>query len=180
MHKSGFCCNSQAVVVLFGIKHWIQKERLDQKQFCLNYVALAKQLVDWKKEPEFEFLKKIHSQPLQQTLMCLDKALKEAFDKKNPKRFPRFKKKNVHDSFRYPQGFKIEENNKRFFFPKIGWISYRKSQVIAGIPKNITISRKHGKWFASVQTEQILEEVVHVLASMIDMGVTHFATLSDG
>ena len=41
----------------------------------------------------------------------LDKGLKEAFDKKNPQRFPRFKKKGQGiDSFRYPQGFQLAWN----------------------------------------------------------------------
>jgi putative transposase len=44
----------------------------------------------------------------------LDKALREAFDKKNPQRFPRFKKKGQGiDSFRYPQGFKLEGDRQQ-------------------------------------------------------------------
>ncbi len=85
--------------------------------------------------------------------MFLDKALKEAFDKNNPKEFPRFKKKGLKDSFRYPQGFKIEEQNKRVFLPKIGWVKYRKSQNIIGSPKNMTISKKGDHWFVPIQTE---------------------------
>lgn len=159
-----------------------QKERLDQKQYCLNYSKLAGLLVNWKKDSEYSFLKVIHSQPLQQTLMCLDKALKEAFDKKNPKRFPRFKKKGLHNSFRYPQSFKIDEYNHRLYLPKIGWISYRNSRKLIGNPKNITVSRIHGKWYASIQTEQQIEEVSHSSQSMvgIDLGIAQFATLSDG
>lgn len=80
---------------------------------------MAALLRDWKIQPETVFLKDCHSQPLQQTLMALDKAIRDAFGKKNPKRFPRFKKKGRHDSFRYPQGFKIDGNS--VFLPKIGW-----------------------------------------------------------
>ena len=39
---------------------------------------------------------------------ALDKAINEAFDKANPKRFPVLKKRGQsRDSFRYPQGFDI-------------------------------------------------------------------------
>lgn len=160
----------------------VQKERLNQKEYCLNYPKLANLLIQWKKESEFSFLKQVHSQPLQQTLMNLDKALKEAFDKKNPKRFPRFKKKGHQDSFRYPQGFKVDEKNNRCFLPKIGWIRYRNSRDITGTPKNLTVSRVNGKWFVSVQTEQTIEEPIHISTKIIgvDMGIANFATLSDG
>ena len=38
--------------------------------------------------------------------------------------FPVFKRKGrSSDSFRYPQGFKLDERNSRVFLPKIGWVS---------------------------------------------------------
>ena len=85
----------------------LQKVRLDQGERCLPYNKLAMLLPVWK--TDFPFLKEVHSQPVQQALMNLDRALKDAFDKKSPKRFPAFKRKGVTtDSFRYPQGFKLE------------------------------------------------------------------------
>lgn len=112
--------------------------------------------------------------------MNLDRALKDAFNKKSPKRFPRFKKKGQHDSFRSPQGFKIENN--LIFLPKIGWIRYFKSRDILGTPKNVTVSRKGKYWFVSVQTEQEVEKPIHVSKSIvgIDVGIKKFATLSNG
>ena len=107
-------------------------------------------------------------------------ALKEAFDKKNPKRFPKFKKKGFHDSFRFPQGFKLD--GSRFFLPKLGWVRFFKSRDIEGLPKNVTVSRQGKNWFASVQVETEIVQPVHPSGSAIgiDMGVKRFATLSDG
>jgi len=50
--------------------------------------------------------------------MNLDRAIKDAFNPKQPEKlFPVFKKKGKsRDSFRYPQGFKIDGN--RIFLPK--------------------------------------------------------------
>ncbi len=160
----------------------LQKKRLDEKKYCLNYSQLAAELKIWKKHPQLYYLKEAHSQSLQQTLMNLDKALKEAFDKQNPKRFPQFKKRGKHNSFRYPQGFKIDEKNNQVFLPKIGWLGYRKSKKIEGTPKNITVSFQHGRWYVSIQTEQEIESKPHVMASIvgIDMGIVNFATLSTG
>lgn len=160
----------------------LQKERLEQKQSCLNYNKLAALLVEWKKGEETRFLGEAAAQPLQQTLKNLDKALREAFDKKNPKRFPRFKKKGTGDSFRYPQGFKLDEKNSRVFLPKIGWVSYRNSRTIEGLPKNITVSESGAAWFVSIQTEIVIESPKHPSASMVglDVGIAKFATLSTG
>lgn len=148
----------------------------------MNYNKLAGLLVEWKKNEESSFLGEAPAQSLQQTLKNLDKALREAFDKKNPKRFPRFKKKGLGDSFRYPQGFKIDEKNSRVFLPKIGWVCYRNSRKIDGLPKNITVSENGGAWFVSIQTEIEVKSPKHPSFSIVglDVGVAKFATLSTG
>ncbi|MFB5616914.1 MAG: RNA-guided endonuclease InsQ/TnpB family protein [Nitrosopumilus sp.] len=156
-------------------------KRLEEKQPLIWYHELAFWLTFWKKTNELEFLKDCHSQELQQTLKNLDKAFKDAFDKKQSnKRIPRFKKKFCSDSFRYPQGFKID--NRRIFLPKIGWIGFHKSQKIEGKPKNITIKREPDGWYFSVQTELVIETPIHPSKSVvgIDLGITRFATLSNG
>jgi transposase len=98
-------------------------QRLDRKQPILWYQEMAFWLTLWKKTDELGFLKQGHSQVLQQKLKDLDKAFHDAFDKTQPlKRLPRFKKKYQDDSFRYPQGFKVDGN--RVFLPKVGWIGF--------------------------------------------------------
>ena len=164
----------------------LQKESLDQSRKTLSYNYLAACLVQWKKDDDTAFLKTAPSQALQQTLKALDRALKDAFDKKQPeKKFPVFKKKyKCIDSYRYPQGFKIEGN--RIFLPKIGWVLFHKSREIQGTPKNITISRKGKHWFTSIQTEQDVpvpeRQVFNPFNDIvgIDMGVARFLTRSDG
>src|ERR1035437_8368159 len=61
----------------------LQKDRLDQGEYCLKYESMANLLPEWKSS--HEFLKEVPSQSLQQVLMNLGKAFKEAFDKSNPK-----------------------------------------------------------------------------------------------
>ena len=158
-----------------------QKERLNAKQSCLSYAGLTKELTQWKKQEDLFFLKQVHSQALQQSLKNLSQALKEAFDKTNPKQFPKFKKKGQRDSFRYPQGFKIDNDNGRVFLPKIGWVRYNKSQQVEGITKNVTVSKKGKHWFISIQVEIDLEIPKHPSRSIIggDLGVIRFLTLSN-
>ena len=86
------------------------------------------------------------------------------------------------DTLRYPQGFKLDEANRRVFLPKIGWVRYRKSRSIKGETKNITLSRKGKYWYVSIQTEYEKEVPSPPSKSIIgiDMGIKRFATLSNG
>lgn len=158
----------------------LEKETYQAEGKRLGYYTLAGKLKDWKKEEETSFLAGAHSQILQQTLKDLDRAYKNFFTKRAD--FPRFKRKGVHDAFRYPQGFKLDEGNSRVYLPKIGWVRYRKSRMIEGTPKQITVSLSAGEWYVSIQTERETPEPVHPSKSSIgiDMGVVRFATLSDG
>ena len=118
--------------------------------------------------------------PSQQTLKDLERAYANFFQKRAD--FPRFKKRDKGDSFRYPRGFTIDEDNSRTSLPKLGWIRSRKSRTIEGIPKNVTVSRSGKHWFVSLQTEREVDRPVHPSHSAIatDVGVAKLATLSDG
>src|SRR5690606_39113258 len=72
--------------------------------------------------------------------------------------------------------------NSRIFLPKLGWVRYRNSREVLGTVKNVTVSQSCGKWFVSIQTEREIQAPVPKATSAvgIDMGVTRFATLSDG
>ena len=162
----------------------LEKDRLDAGGKILRYSELCQTVVAWKREPETAWLCDAPSHTLQQTLRNLDRALMEAFDKKNPKRFPKFKKKGVHDSFRFPdpKQFCLDQANGRIKLPKLGWVPYRKSRDVEGDVKQVTVSRRGNRWRISVLAEQIVPEPRPALASEIgiDMGVRAFAALSDG
>ena len=113
--------------------------------------------------------------------MDLDKAFKNFFAKRAA--YPKPKKKGKsRDSFRFPQGFKIEEGNSRIYLPKIGWVRYRNSRALRGLAKNVTVSRHGERWYACVQTEFEVAEPIHPSTSQvgIDLGIARFASLSDG
>ena len=144
-----------------------------------NSFGMNNWLPAWKQE--FPFLCESPSQTLQQVTKDLERAYKNFFEKRAA--FPQFKKKGKSaDSFRFPQGFEIDEANMRIKLPKLGWIRYRKSRGIIGLAKNITVSCVAGKWYASIQTEREVEQPVHPASSIvgIDVGIVRFATLSDG
>jgi putative transposase len=156
----------------------LQKYRLDNGLNILTYAELCKELAQWKKDAELSFLNDVHSQPLQQALKDLNRAIHEALLKK--KGFPHFKKKFKDASFRYPQGCRIEGN--RIFLPKIGWVQFFHSINPKGEIKNVTLSKQGKYWYSSVQTEYEVPKLKHPSSSEvgIDLGICRFATLSSG
>ena len=145
--------------------------------FKFNYFKLVNMLPQWKQE--FVWLKDCHSQVLQQSLKDLESGFQNFFAERA--NFPRFKKKGEKESFRFPQGCKLEQHNNRIWLPKIGWVRYRNSRNVIGEIKNVTVSQKCGKWYVSIQTE-FEQEIAQPKGGEIgiDMGIIRFATLSDG
>ena len=149
------------------------------KSFRFSYNKVANLLPAWKKDKALAWLKECHSQVLQQSLKDLERAFQNFFAKRTD--FPRFKCKGDKDSFRFPQGCKLEQHNNRIYLPKIGFVRYRNSRNIIGEIKNVTVSQKCGKWFVSIQTE-FEQEIPTPKDGEIgmDMGIVRFATLSNG
>ena len=158
----------------------LQRERHARGEKKLGYAELCKVLVEWKSDPQTAWLPETHSQLLQQALKDLERAYSNFFAKRAA--FPRFKKKGLGDSFRFPQGYKLDQSNSRIFLPKIGWLRYRNSRDVMGNVKNVTVVQSAGKWFISIQTERHVKDPVHPSTSKIgiDVGVACFAAFSDG
>ena len=95
--------------------------------------------------------------------------------------FPRFKPIERMKSFAYPQfGFKL---GKRLMVSGLGGIQIKKHREIEGKIKTLTIKRMpSGKWFAVFTSELDRMEVQKKDASAVglDLGIEHFAYLSDG
>jgi len=85
----------------------LQTKRLEAGMPLLAYGDLAKLLTLWRSSEEYGFLANGPSQPQQQTLRNLDRAIWEALDRRNPKRFPRFKRKGEGESLRYPDPLQV-------------------------------------------------------------------------
>ena len=156
---------------------WQDEQYQKDNSFKFGYVKLANLLPEWK--CELPWLKDCHSQVLQQSLKDLESAFRNFFA--NRANFPKFKHKGEKDSFRFPQGCKLEQHNNRIYLPKIGWVRYRNSRDVVGRIKNVTISHKCGKWYVSIQTEFETEPTTPNGGEIgIDMGIVRFATLSNG
>jgi putative transposase len=174
-----------------GARRWIFNRGLDlrQKAFAAtgkspSYFEQNVELTSLKEMPEFAWLKEVHSQVLQQALKDLDRAFQNFFRrlKKGGKPgYPKFKKKGQRESFRFPQGVKIE--GSKVYLPKIGWIKFRKSQEVLGTIEETTIIQEGFDWFVSFSCS--IEKSAPQMAPInedravgIDMGLSHFATIA--
>jgi len=136
-------------------------------------------LVAWMKQSEeYGWLRESNAESLQQCLMDLERAYRNLFaGRAYP---PKYRKKFLSDSFRYPQGFKLE--GAKVYLPKIGWVRFWQSRDIEGTVKNVTVSRQGQHWFVAFQVEMEVPEPVHPATGNlgIDLGIATFAAFSDG
>lgn len=126
------------------------------------------------------------SQVLQDVLLRLKRAFDGFFRRlangEHPG-FPRFQGRNRYHFFTYPQagGFSLTHDN-RVCLSKIGSIKIKLHRPIEGTMKTCTIKYEAGQWYAVFSCEGEQPEPLPVVESEvgIDLGVTHFAALSDG
>ncbi len=132
----------------------------------IPYRKMALILPFWKKQEDTQWLADCHSQVLQQALMDLEKSYINFFEGRAD--FPQFKKKGKSDAFRFPQikPEALDEANSRIKLPSLGWVKYRKSQPIFGSIRNITVSKKAGHWYVSVQVEYEVEKLHNHIANI--------------
>ena len=150
--------------------------------------ALIKELPKLKKETPW--LTEVNSQSLQSSLFHLDAAFTNFFRRvkehdKEPG-YPAFKKKRGRLSFQCPQHVKVDFDSNRISIPKVPNIKTKFSRRFKGTIKTTTISKNpSGKYFVSLLIDdgKPLPEKKPIDAKQaigIDLGVKHFAVVSDG
>lgn len=145
---------------------------------------LMKQLPELKRDEKTKWLNNVSAQSLQQSISNLDTAFSNFFRCKAD--FPKFKKKSNKQSFRIPQGIKVDFENWKVFIPKLKWVEFCKDRQFKGEIRQATISRTPtNRYFISILIEngKVLPNkrpIKESTAIGIDVGLKHFAILSDG
>lgn len=157
-----------------------RKETNNPEIRLLSYQQTSALLTQLKREEATNWLTNTPAQSLQQSLMDLDRAFKGWLIKNTG--FPKFKKKGQHDSIRFPVPPVVDQSNKTIKLPKLGLVKYRKSREILGTIRSATISKEGQHWFISILVEQSenLDPHPSEIPIGIDVGITHFLTLSTG
>jgi putative transposase len=132
-----------------------------------------------KKQEDYSWLNEINSQSLQDSLKNLETAYKNFFRFK--KGFPKFKSKHTKNSFKVPQGVKLEDGKLQIpkFKEPIDVILHR---PFSGIIKQCTISKTTtNEYFVSILVETTHTATQKTGKSIgIDLGLKDFVITSDG
>lgn len=169
----------------FGCARWVYNYGLQRKienyqknKESISCFDLCNELVKLKKDKIW--LKDVNSQSLQMSLRNLDNAF-TAFFRKN-KSFPNFKKKYSIQTFQCPQDVKVLEQS--ISLPKIKEIKAVIHREFEGKIKTTTISKTSSdKYFVSILVDdgkKLPDKKKIKNAIGIDVGLTTFATLSNG
>lgn len=160
-----------------------RKNAWEQHQESLRLYDTQKMIPSWKMERPS--LKAVHSQVLQNINIRVDLAFKAFFRRvkagEDPG-YPRFKGRGWYDSMTYPQyrnGASLDGD--KLSLSKLGQVKLVLHRPVEGTIKTVTIRRQAGKWYACFSCEieaQPLPQTEQAVG--IDVGLTSFATLSNG
>ncbi|MFD8915866.1 RNA-guided endonuclease InsQ/TnpB family protein [Streptomyces sp. NPDC059575] len=151
---------------------------------------LSKRLItEAKNSPERAWLGDVSAVVLQQSLRDLDTAYRNFFDSLKGKRprmgAPRYKsRKDTRQSVRFTANARWSITpGQKLRLPKIGDLKVKWSRTLPSTPSTVTVvTDSAGRYFASFVVETGPEEVLPEVAPEvgIDLGLGHFAVLSDG
>jgi len=179
----------KALQVALDECRWFYNELLEQRKLAHEELQIG--LTKYQQsmflptlKEERPSLENVHSQVLQNVVDRLDKAFQAFFRKckagENPG-FPRFRGVHRYNSFCYPQsGFTLVGNEIKL--SKIGKIRVKMHRPIEGEIKTCTLKKTaSGHWdvFLSCEVE-VKPQPCQEEAIGIDVGLAHFATLSNG
>lgn len=155
----------------------IEKAQYEKDGKFIWWCELSKMTKDIVKE--YPFLKDSPSVSLYRISKVMSETLSKCGKKNKQCGFPRFKKRG-HDSFFFYRNLKFTENSLRI--PKLGYIGMVKDCNFRGEPKQVTISLKAGKWYASILCAYEIPDknIIGDNIVGIDVGLKVYATLSDG
>lgn len=174
----------------FGVRRWIYNKFLDirrheylENKKSISYNSCSAIVTAMKKTEEFEWLKEVNSQTIQQALMDLDTSYQRFFKKVS--KFPRFKcKHDDRQSFKVPQHFIVDFESGLLKIPKFKTpfkFSGKYSGTLTKV-NSVTISMdKTGKYFASIQGLFEIDQYVRADKTIgVDLGLKSFLVTNEG
>src|SRR2546423_2755649 len=168
---------------------WLYNHLLEMRKHA--YAQTGKGLSCYEQQSTYPILKqerptleRAHSQVLQNVAVRIDLAFKAFFRRRKAGEnsgYPRFRGRDLYDSFTFPQsGFSITHDD-RVTLSKIGSVKMVYHRPIKGKLKTCTIRRSStGKWYVSFSSECEPERLEPTPTQVgIDVGLKTFATLSN-
>lgn len=137
--------------------------------------------------PQFDWYTEVSSRVTRNAIDDLDNAFKHFFRRIKAKQkagFPRFKRKDIKDSFALREKAKFDVSGRLLRIEKLKTkIKMRQTLRFEGQTKQVTISKRAGKYFASIliETQQYNPKDINRQTRVgVDFGIKELATLSNG
>lgn len=169
-------CGTARFAYNWALSEW---KRLFDEGKKPNGLQLKKEFNSIKKE-QYPWTYDVTKYASQQPFIFLQRAFISFYKKRS--KYPRYKKKGIHDSF-YIGRDHIKTNENKVHIPILGWVRMREAIRFKGKINSAVISRIADKWFISFSikvqnhTARLCENQAEV---GVDMGVHKLMTLSDG
>ncbi len=168
-------CGVARFVYNWGLAEWQKQYKTGGKP---NYLKLKKQF-NGIKQAEFPFVCEVSKCCAETAFLNLGKAYKNFFDKRA--KYPKFKKKGIHDSFGLDNlNFQIEGNHIKL--AKMALMRMAEPLRFDGKIMTGTVSRVADKWYISIAVEIQRELTLPKTGKYVgvDLGVKDIAITSDG
>lgn len=170
------------VRVVYNHMLHLRSEAWEQRQERMGYHDTSAALTLLKKQPEYAWLNDVSSVPLQQALRHLQTAFGNFFAKRG--RYPQFKRKGSHQSAEYTASAFRWDGTSLKLAKMDAPLDVRWSRQIPQGAKvtTVTVSKDAvGRYFVSLLCDDVVSAKPEVAEKIgIDLGLTHFAILSDG
>lgn len=181
-------CGTARFCYNWALAEW-QKQytaRKDDPSLSAPSEAALRRLLNSLKAEQFPWMAEVTKNAPQQAIKNLGSAFKRFFAGQG--KYPRFKKKGVHDSFRADPGpdknhpNAVDVSGMRVKLPVIGWVRMREPLRFSGKVMSAVVSRTADKWFVSLTVESPDSIPVRENQAVggVDLGVKALATISDG
>lgn len=159
----------------WGLAEWQSRYKNGEKP---NYLKLKKQFNEIKRV-EFPFVCEVSKCCAETAFLNLGKAYKNFFLKRA--KYPRFKKKGVHDSF-WLDNLKFRVYGKHIKLAKMQPMRMAESLRFEGKIMSGTVSRVADKWYISIAVEIQRDLTLPKTGKFagVDLGVKDIAITSDG
>lgn len=179
IHEALFrqCVGASRFAYNWALAEWQRQFKAGEKP---NEAALRRQF-NALKPVDFPWILDLPKSVPQQAIKNVGRAYQRFFQKHA--KFPRFKKRGVHDSARLDNGpGTFQCDGSRIRLPKIGWVRMHETLRFDGKPLSATLSREADRWFIAIPVETDRSDpVCESQASVgIDLGVSTAVTLSTG
>ncbi len=154
-----------------------RKALYEKEKRSTNAIELHRKLNSLK-PVEYLWMYEVSKCAPQEALRDLDKAFKNFFEGRA--KYPKFKKKGIHDSFRLTGTIKVFEKSVQL--PRLGKVRLKEKPKVNSKILSATVSREADRWYVSltVKEEIINPEPLYTEPVGADLGLLDYIVLSNG